>query len=142
MSGSKCQRFECSLDSCVITRGFDFLQTCDLPIAHGDVVDIARVDRIFGGELVFVHANNHVLARVNPRLFLRSCGFDLELGPTAVNCFGHATHGFDFFDDGPGFICHFLGERLHHVTASPRVDDVGDVGFFLDDELRIAGDAR
>ena len=34
-----------------------------------------------------------------------------------------------------------MGERLHHVTTSPRVDHIGDVGFFLDDELRITSNA-
>ena len=142
MPSSKSQRFECGFDSCVVTRGFDLLQTCNLSIPHRDVVDIARVNRIFGSEFVFVHANDHILTRVNPRLFLCGGGFDFEFGPTAVNRFGHAAHGFHFFNDGPGFVRHFLGERLHHVATSPGVDDVGDVGFFLDDELGVAGNAR
>ena len=77
MSGSECQRFERSFDGCVVARGFDFLQTCDLSIAHGDVIDVARFDGVFTGEFVFVHANDHVLARVNPCLFL--CGSGLNL---------------------------------------------------------------
>ena len=142
MSSSKSQRFECGFDSCVVARGFDLLQTCNLSIPHRDVVDIARVNRIFGSEFVFVHANDHILTRVNPRLFLCGGGFDFELGPTAVDRFGHAAHGFHFFDDGPGFVRHLLCQRLHHVATGPGVDHIGDVGFFLDDELRVAGYAR
>ena len=62
MSGSECQRFERSFDGCVVARGFDFLQTCDLSIAHGDVIDVARFDGVFAGEFVFIHADDHVLA--------------------------------------------------------------------------------
>ena len=42
----------------------------------------------------------------------------------------------------PGRVGHVLGQLLHHVAAGPGIDDVGDVGFFLDDELGVAGDAR
>ncbi|OIQ63300.1 hypothetical protein GALL_551590 [mine drainage metagenome] len=110
-------------------------------ITHRHVINVTRRNDLFGLEPVFVDTDNHVLAAVNAGLLLRCCGFNLELGPAAVNGFGHATHGLHLFDDGPGGIRHVLRQLFHHIAASPGVDHVGDVGFFLDDELRVAGDA-
>ena len=81
------------------------------------------------------------MARVDARLFVSSRRFDFELGPTRIHRFGHAAHGFHFMDDFQGFIGHVLGQLFHHVAARPRVDDTGDVRFFLNDQLRVARDA-
>ena len=67
---------------------------------------------------------------------------DLQLGPARVDGLGHAAHRLDFLDDRPRRVGHVLGQLLHHVAAGPGVDHVGDVGLFLDDELRVARDAR
>ena len=55
---------------------------------------------------------------------------------------GHAAHLLDLLNRLPGRVGHVLGQLLHHVAACPGVDDIADVRLFLDQDLRIAGDAR
>ena len=129
---------QCSCDKGWVAIFLDGFEAGDLPLAHRHVVNVTRFNRVFGLELVLVDAHNHVPARVDARLLLGRSRLDLELGPAAFHRMRHAAHGFDLFDDGPGGIGHVLGQFLHHVAAGPRVDHVGDVGLFLDDELGIA----
>ena len=124
-----------------VAFGPDFQQTGNLPVTHRHVVDVARLNRIFRLELVFVDAHNHVLPAVDAGLLVSGGGFNLELGPAAVHGLDHATHSLHFFDDGPRRVRHVLRQLLHHVAAGPRVNHVGDVGLFLNDELGVAGNA-
>ena len=137
--GALGQCIQCGLNGGAIAGGTDLLQTGHLGFTDGVVIDIKDIDGVFLGQFIFVHANNDVLAGVNAGLLVSRTGFDLHLGPARFNGFGHATHGFDFFDDAPGLVGHILGEFFHHVGTSPRIDHVGDVGFFLNDQLRVAG---
>ena len=139
--GALAERVERGLNGLAIARGANLLQTGDLGITHGMVVDIEDVDVILFGQLVLVDADDDILARIDACLLLGSTGFDLHLGPARFHGLGHATHGFDFFHDGPGLVGHVLGELFHHVGAGPRIDHAGDVGFFLNDQLRVAGNA-
>ena len=140
--GSGGQRLEGCLHGRVVALGFDGFQASDLAIAHLDVVDLEDIHWVFLGQLVFVDADNHILARVDAGLLLRRGRFNLEFGPTTVHRLGHAAHGIDFLDDGPGFVHHLLRQALHHVGTGPGIDHIRDVGFFLDDQLRVACDAR
>ena len=140
--GGKCQRVERGLHGGAVAAGAYLLEAGDLAFAYGDVVDVARIHHVFGLELVFVDADDDVFAAVNARLFFSGGGFDLQLGPATVHGLDHAAHGVDFFDDFPGGVRHVLRQLFHHVAASPRVDHAGDVGFFLDDELGVARNAR
>ena len=63
----------------------DFLRARNLAVAHLHVVDFEDIDLVFLGQLVLVHADDHVLATVDARLLLGGGGFDLELGPAAVH---------------------------------------------------------
>ena len=119
----------------------DIVQPRNLRFTHLDVVDIQDVDGVFLAQLVFVDADDHVAARIDAGLLFSRRGFDFQLGPAAVHRLGHAAHGINLFDDGPGGIGHVLRQLFHHVAAGPGIDDVGDVRFFLDDELRVACDA-
>jgi hypothetical protein len=110
-------------------------------LAHLDVVDLADVDRVLLGSLYLLTPTITSLPAVDARLLLGRAGLDLQLGPAAVHGLGHAAHGLDLFDDGPGLVGHLLRQRLHHVAAGPGVDHVGDVRLFLDDQLRVARDA-
>ena len=141
--------FCCKSNSCQrpfylgwVTFFLDILEPCDLPLAHRNVVNVARLKSVFLFQPVLVDAHDHVFAAIDAGLFLRCSSFNLELGPAAVHGLGHAAHGLDFFDERPGRIGHVLRQCLHHVAASPGVDHVGNVGFFLDDELGVARDAR
>ena len=120
---------------------FDIVEPFDLRVAHRHIVNVPGINRIFGLELVFVDAHNDILAAVNARLLFSCSRFNLEFGPAGIDRFGHAAHGFHFFNDGPRGISHVLREFFHHVAARPRVNHVGDVGFFLNDELGVAGNA-
>jgi hypothetical protein len=137
-----CECVKRGLHGLRIACGADLLQPLHLVVAHRMVVDVERLDRIFLRQLVLVDADDHVLAGVDASLLLGGTGLDLELGPTALHRLRHAAHRIDFFDDGPGRIGHVLRELLHHVAAGPGVDHVRDVRLFLDDELRVACDAR
>ncbi len=116
-------------------------QARDLPFAHGVVVHVKNINRRLFLELVFIHANDHILARVDARLLFSGAFFDLQFRPAVLDRLRHAAHLFDFFDNPPCLIRNVLGELFHHVAAGPGVDHVGDVGFFLDDELGVARDA-
>ena len=136
------ERVQCGLHFGAVARCTDIFKSFNLTITHFDVVDGQEIEGIFFGQFVFVHAHNDVFARVNACLFFCGSRFNFELGPAAVYGLGHAAHGFHFFNDGPGFVGHLLRERLHHVAARPGVDHVGDVRLFLNDQLRVAGNAR
>ena len=70
------ERVQRGLHFCCVARGFDVLQTFDLTVTHAHVVNRQDFDRIFFGELVFIHAHDDVFARVDARLLFSSSGFD------------------------------------------------------------------
>ena len=84
------------------------------------------------------HPAGHRRVEHREPLLLGSGRFDLELGPAAVHGLGHAAHGVDFFDDGPGLVGHFLGQLFHHVRACPWINHASNMGFFLQNELGIS----
>ena len=92
-------------------------------------------------EPVLVDADDDVLAAVDARLLLRCASLDPELRPAAFDRLGHAPHRLDLLDDRPRRVGHVLGQLFHEVGAGPRVDHAADVGFFLNHQLRVAGDA-
>ena len=136
------QRVQRRLHRRGVAGGAHTLQALDLRVAHLDVVDVEELDRVLGLRLVLVDADDHVTAGVDARLLLGGAGLDLQLGPAGVDGAGHAAHGFDLLDDRPGLVGHVLRQLLHQVAAGPGVDHAGDVGLLLDDQLRVARDAR
>ena len=73
---------------------------------------------------------------------MRGGSFNFQLGPAAVHRLGHAAHGLDFFNNLPCRVSHVLSQLFHHVATRPWVNDCANVCFFLNDELRVARDAR
>ena len=59
-----------------VTFGAQFFKLGNLSIAHCFVVDLQDVDLVFGRQLVFVHANNHIFAAVNSSLLVSRGFFD------------------------------------------------------------------
>src|SRR5262249_30411628 len=66
--GGSGERAERLLDPTGIARRADASEPGDLRVAHGRVVYLAQVDRWLGRELELVHADDHVLATVDPGL--------------------------------------------------------------------------
>ena len=89
---------------------------------------------VVGG--VFVHADHHLLARVD--LLLEAVGRigDLHLGEPLVDRGRHPAHRVDLFDVLPGLLLHLVRQGLHEIGAGQGVDRVGDAGLLGDDLLR------
>ena len=113
----------------------------ELRLAHRAVVDLEDLHRILGGEAVLVDADDHVLAAVDARLLARGRFLDTHLGHPGLDGACHAALLLDFADQLPGAVGDLLRQRLHQVGAAPGIDRVGDAGFLLDDQLRVARDA-
>jgi hypothetical protein len=92
--------------------------------------------------LVLVDADDHVLAAVDTRLLARRGLFDAQLGHAGLDRLGHATGVLDLRDQFARLVGDLPGQRLHEIGTAPGIDDPRDTGFLLEDELRIARDAR
>src|SRR5262249_6694758 len=115
-----------------VARRLDLLEPRDLRVAHGRVVDLARVDLRLFGELELVHADDHVVAAVDAGLTSGGGLLDLELRPAGLDGLRHAAHALDLVDDADGLLGERVRERLHEVRAAPGVDDLRDAGLQLE----------
>ena len=89
-----------------------------------------------------VDADDDVLAAVDARLAARRRLLDAQLRHAGLDGLGHAAHALDLLDDAERLGGQRVGERLHEVRAAPRIDHLRDAGLELQDELRVARDAR
>ncbi len=137
-----CQLGQSRHASRFVAAGADALKTFHLIFPHSHVVNIKNVDRVFLGEAVFVHPDNHFLSTVNHRLTARSTFLNTKLRHTAGDRFGHAAHLFDFFHQGPGFVRKLACQALNIIRTRQRIDDIGDPCLFLQNQLGVAGNAR
>ena len=55
--------------------------------------------------------------------------------------FVRAAGRLDLLKQGPGRAAEFVGQRLDAAGAGGRIGDFGEIGFFLENELRVARDA-
>ena len=67
--------------------------------------------------------------------------FDTHLGQTRFQGLGHAAQFLNLLNMRPGAARQFMGQTLDQVRAAPRINNVGDAGFALEEQLCIAGDA-
>ena len=119
------------------------LQPRDLLLAHHHVVDLAGSrSGLPSSSLYLLTPTITSLPESMRACFSAAAASIFSLAQPRVDGLGHAAHGLDFLDDLPGRVGHVLRQLLHHVAAGPGVDHVGDVGLFLDDQLRVARDAR
>ncbi len=125
----------------LITGGADVFQTLDLAFAHGHVVHIKDVDRVFLILAVFVHANDHLVTAINQRLPHGRAFFDPQFGHPRGNRLGHAAHAIDLLDQLPCLFGQFMGQAFNVIGPCQRIDDIGDAGFLLQNQLRVARDA-
>mmetsp|Transcript_7682 Transcript_7682/g.12905 ORF Transcript_7682/g.12905 Transcript_7682/m.12905 type:complete len:637 (+) Transcript_7682:3-1913(+) len=144
ISSSHGQFLEGSLDGSFVSGGLDLGEQVDLLLAHSRVVDLEGRDLglLVGRDTVLVDTDDDLITRVDVGLATGSRLFDPELGHSTGDGLGHATEGLDLLDDLEGAGLELVGEGLHHVGSSPGVDDLGEVGLSLEDELRVSGDAR
>ena len=118
------------------------LKPADLGFAHGGVVDIENVDLRLFIVSILVDADNRFLAAVDSCLAPGGRFLDAQLGHAGLDRTGHAAHLLDLVDEFAGRSRELIREALDVVGTCQRVHDLRDAGFFLQDELRVAGDAR
>lgn len=123
----------------LVTICSNLLQSSDLTSSDFFVVNGQDVDGVLLIQDVLVDPNNHLGRVVNVGLASSSAFFNLQLGPARGYGLGHASHALHFINDALGLVVDLLGQRLHHVGASPGIDDLGDASLFLQDQLRVAG---
>ena len=140
--GAFAQGIERGLARSLVARGLDRVNPRNLAFAHLRIVDLERFEQVFIGEAIFVHPDDHVIAAVDTCLATGGGLLDHRLGPARRDRLGHAAFALDALDDLPGLVDQFLGQALDIIAAAQRIDDLGHPGFFLDDDLRVAGDAR
>jgi hypothetical protein len=76
------------------------------------------------------------------RLAASGSFLDAQLREPGLDGLGHAAEAFDFLDVRPGAAHERVGERLDIERAAPRINDLGDAGLLLQEQLRVARDAR
>ncbi|MPL82808.1 hypothetical protein SDC9_28757 [bioreactor metagenome] len=124
----------------LVPRRAHLRQPRDLRLADLDVVDVENVDRLFLGETILVHADDHLFAAVDHRLAPRRGFLDLQLRHARGHGLGHTAHRLDFLDQLPGLIDELRRQALDVIRARERIDDMGDAGLFLQDQLGVARD--
>ena len=126
------------LNFLVVAVCFELVEADDLGFADGGVVHLEGSHGCFFLEAIFVDADDGVLAGINAGLFAGSGFFDAHFGQAGFDGFCHATQCFYFLNEGPSFVCQFVGEVFDIVGSAPRVNDFADVGFFLEIYLSVA----
>ena len=113
----------------------------DLCVSYGLVINFKNFNICACLWLVFIDADNHLAAAINMGL-ARCCHFfNFRLWEARLHRFGHATHLFDLFNQGIGFFNQLIGQALHIIRASKRVNGICDACFMLQDKLSVTGNA-
>ena len=136
------QRLQRRLTGRLITRGTGGRKAGNLPLAHKVIVDLQRVELVFGRQLVLVDANDDIFALVHACL---PCGgglFDQAFWHAGCDRHGHATKCVDFADNFPRLVNQFSRQCLNIIRTAQRIDDLGNAAFFGQHNLGIAGNAR
>ena len=116
-----------------------FLEACDLGVAHGVVIDAAQArGRVLFGR-VFIDPDDDFLAPIDTRLAFGGAFLDAQLGHALLDGLGHAAQSLNLLDQRPGVVGEASGQALHVVAAGERVDDPVDAGFLDQDKLGVAG---
>ena len=126
----------------LITVRAQTLQLVDLHTTYVCIVDLQNrhIFRLVETELV--HAHHCLNAAIDTSLRFR-CGFlDAKFRQTFLDGFRHTAHALDFFDVLHRATRQIVRQAFHVVRATPRVDQICCAAFLLQEELRVAGDAR
>ena len=90
-------------------------------------------------QTIFIHADNHLLTRVDAGLCASRSFFDTHLGHSGFDGLGHTAERLNFLDVFPSLVGNLLREFLHIVRTGPRVDFAAYLSFILNEDLGIAG---
>ncbi len=124
-----------------IAAALDFFQTLDLRLAHGLVVYVQHVDFFLFVGAVAVHAHDDVFAGVDAGLLAGGRFLDAHFRQARFNGLRHAAQALHFLDQRPGFFDQLFGQVLDVVRAAPGIDGRPNIGFVLQEKLRVPGDA-
>ena len=91
---------------------------------------------------ILVHANNDILAAIDPRLASGRGLLDPQLGHTRIDGLGHAAERVNLPDEFTRSLSKACRQVFDIVAAAERVDDMGYARLFRDHELRVARDPR
>ncbi len=80
--------------------------------------------------------------RVDARLRARGSLLDAHLGNAGRDGLGHAAQLFHLGDMRLSLAHQLVGQPLDVVAAAPRIGDAAGAALLLDEQLRVAGDAR
>ena len=100
------------------------------------------VDRLFVVEPVFVDADDDLFAPSTAACRRVAASSISRFGRPVCDRLGHAAQRLDLLDQRPGLFGQLGGQALDVVGAGQRIDDLGDAGLVLQDQLGVAGDAR
>src|SRR3546814_2931405 len=89
------QRRQRCLCPALVAFGLDPLDPPDLVGTDLGIVDIEDVDLVLVRQSIFVDADDHVLALVDPRLPRRRGALDMLLGEALFHRMGHPARGLD-----------------------------------------------
>ena len=117
-------------------------QLFDLTGANLGIVDLQHRNVVSDRVQILVHADHGLLTGVDARLGLCRRFFDTQLGNTGFNGLGHAAIFLDLGHQGTGLGGQFLRQALDIMRAAPRVDDLGQTGFGLCQNLGVTGNTR
>ena len=138
-AGERGERF---LHRLRIALGLQPRELVELQRAHRRIVDLEHVDRLLVGRAILVHADDRLRAAVDARLRLGGGFLDAQLRDAGLDRLGHAAELFDLLDMAPGLLGELGGQPLDIERAAPRIDDARGAALLLQEELRVARDAR
>ena len=109
VAGGLSESLQRSLTGTFVTRGAGGGKTHNLALADKVIVYFKRIEFVFGGELIFVDANDDIFAFIYPRLTCSSGFFNEALGHAGGDGLGHAAQFINFANDLPSLIHQFGG---------------------------------
>ncbi len=124
-----------------VAVGPQLVESFDLLFAHGCIVDFQNIDGIFFFAPVFIHSDDGLCFGIDAGLSACSGFFDTHFGNTCLDGFGHTAQFFYFLNQCPGFLGQFFGQGFYIVRTRPRIHLFADIGFFLNVNLGITGNA-
>ena len=109
-------------------------------MAHGGIIDLENIDRLFAARPKFIDADHSLSAGVDARLRARGGFLDAQLRQPRIDRARHAAELFDFANVAPGPRREMSGEPLDEKCAVPWIDDTRRAAFLLQHDLGIARD--
>ena len=120
----------------------DVIDPPDLGRTHLGIVDFKRWYKLLGFQPISVDAYDYFFAPIDRCLPNRRRSLDAQLGPTRLHRSRHSAFRLYLGNQCTSFVYKLVGERFDVVGAPQRINHIGDFGFVLQDQLRIACNPR